>query len=182
MRLRTGDLAPELRAEAFGTGPLDLSTYRGKAVLLSFYRYASCPVCNLRVRALMQQQDTLRARGLELVAVFQSSAESIGEYVGRQDVPFPIVPDPGLDLYRRFGVEARWSGLLTPKAWLAILRGALAGFLPGRIEGPMQRVPADFIIDAQGRIALAHYGRHIDDHLEIDALLQWLDSRSAREG
>lgn len=176
MRLTVGTTAPALATTDFLGEPVDLSALRGKPILLSFYRYASCPVCNFRMHALIVAYPELAAQGLSIVAVFQSPVESIAQYVGRQDAPFPIVPDPDMTLYRRFGVEARWSGLFSWPVIRAALKAFAKGFLPGRIEGPVQRTPADFLIDAEGRIAMAHYGADIDDHIPLATIAQWLST------
>lgn len=177
MRLATGSIIPSFDAADLFGQRVNLAELCGRPVLLSFYRYASCPVCNLRVHTIVQAHSKWFAQGLVVVAVFQSSADSIKQYVGRQDAPFAIVPDPEMDLYRRFGVESRWSGLLSWRVMMAALSAFRKGFLPGRIEGPLQRTPADFLIDAQGRIALAHYGKDIDDHIPLDTITQWLNSQ-----
>ena len=174
MRLSPGSNAPQLTTVDFLGTALDLEALRGKPVLLSFYRYASCPVCNLRVHSVIESYPAWAADGLAVVAVFQSSGESIRQHVGRQDAPFPIVPDPEMELYKRFGVETRWRGLLSWRVIKAALRAFAKGYLPGKVDGPFQRTPADFLIDADGRIALAHYGRDIDDHVPLDTVSGWL--------
>lgn len=174
MRLIPGSPAPRFATTDFLGTPVDLAAFRGRRVLVSFYRYASCPLCNLRVHNLIEEHGRLRSLGLEMIAVFQSTAESVATHAGRQDAPFPIVADPTMELYRRFGVEARWSGLLTA----GTIRGALSafrrGFLPGQVEGPFQRIPADFLIAADGTIARAYYGRDISDHLDLAEIERWL--------
>lgn len=53
-RLVSAMVAPEFAvADVFGV-PVRLADYRGQRLLLSFYRYASCPLCNLRVHELLQ--------------------------------------------------------------------------------------------------------------------------------
>lgn len=174
MRLSPGQFPPALSTKDFLGQKVDLQQHRGHRVLLSFFRYASCPVCNLRVRSLIVAHERLTSQGLSVIAVFQSPSESIAEYVGKQDAPFPIVPDPEMELYKRFGVEIRWGGLLNGHSALAAFKGMGNGFAPGRIEGPINRTPADFLIDPDGRIAVAHYGKNIDDHLELDIIEDWL--------
>ena len=176
MRISTGTNVPSLIVSDSLGRPVDLQALRGRRVMLSFYRYASCPVCNLRMRELILAHPRLQAAGLELVSVFQSPAESITQYVGRQDAPFPIIADPEMILYRRFGVESRWVGMFSLRVIRAAIMAFGKGFLPGRIEGPMHRVPADFLIEADGKIAVAHYGSTIDDHLSMATIEQWLQS------
>lgn len=177
MRLTPGTTAPILNTTDFLGESVNLESLRGRPVLLSFYRYASCPVCNLRVHSVIESFPHWSAQGLAVVAVFQSPVESITQYVGRQDAPFPIIADPDMALYRRFGVEARWRGLLSLRVITAVLRAFRKGFWPGKVEGPAQRTPADFLIDAQGRIALAHYGSDIDDHIPLGTISQWLSTQ-----
>lgn len=170
MRIEVGQMAPDVQVEDVFGRPVSLQALRGRPVLLSFYRYASCPICNLRVRDLRQAAPGLEAQGLALVGVFQSDAATIGRYVGRQQAPFPLVADPGLVLYRRYGVERGWAAMLRWPTMAAALRAFAAGYLPGRVDGPFDRTPADFLIDRDGRVVIAHYGRHLSDHVAIDAL------------
>lgn len=177
MQLKPGAMAPNFSTSDFLDETVDLASLRGRPVLLSFYRYASCPVCNLRVHSIIEVSPQWSEQGLAVVGVFQSPKESITQYVGRQDAPFPIVPDAKMVLYKRFGVEAKWRGLLSIGVVAAAMRAFRKGFLPGRVEGPMHRTPADFLIDAQGRIAVAHYGRDVDDHIPLDTIAQWLQQQ-----
>jgi len=177
MRLKAGSTAPAFNAVDFLGEAVNLEAMRGAPVLLSFYRYASCPVCNLRVHSLIEAFPGWSAQGLAIIGVFQSPRASIGQYVGRQDAPFPIVPDPEMVFYKRFGVESRWRGLVSAGAMRAALKAFKKGFKPGAVDGPFHRTPADFLIDADGRIAVAHYGRDIDDHIPLDTIAQWLQAQ-----
>jgi len=177
MRLVPGNTVPDLVATDFLGNLVDLKKRR-RPVLLSFYRYASCPVCNLRMQELIRSHPRLTAAGLDLIAVFQSPAEVVACYVGRQDAPFPIVPDHELVLYRRFGVEANWGGLFTGSVLRAAKTAIGSGFKPGRIDGPLSRLPADLLIGADGRVAIAYYGKDINDHLPLPDIEHWLQSAS----
>lgn len=175
MKLSPATPAPAFSLPDLNGEPVDLERFRGRKLLLSFYRYASCPFCNLRVHELTQRAPNWQARGLDLVAVFQSPRESILEHAGGEARPFPILPDPARELYRRYGVEGSWGGFLKGGLQLGKLASALKeGYMPGRMEGEINMVPADFLIDERGRIALAYYGRDISDHLDIAAIEDFL--------
>jgi peroxiredoxin len=175
-RLQAGDRAPELVTRDFLGAPVDLQSLRGCKVMLSFYRYASCPLCNLRMRDLIRGHDAWAAQGLRMIAVFQSPASSIATYVRRQDAPFPIVADPAMELYRRYHVEQRWTAMFTPSVLLNAARAMKVGMLPGRVEGPVHRVPADFLIREDGVIDVAYYGTDVGDHVPLAQLERWLDA------
>ncbi|MDD3597341.1 peroxiredoxin [Sulfuricurvum sp.] len=172
-RLMEGERAPHFSARSFQGDVINLDNYRGKYVLLSFYRYASCPFCNLRVHESIQKYESFRANGIEMIAVFQSPDEKLAEYVGKQSLNYPIIGDPGLGIYERYGVETSWLGLL--KAFLfrphQILKSVfLRGFFPGSIENEIQRLPADFLINPHGKIEIAYYGKDIGDHIAYDTI------------
>lgn len=179
-KLSAGDRAPGFSLSDLNGERVSLEDFRGRKLLLSFYRYASCPFCNLQVHALAQRAPAWQARGLELVAVFQSPRESILAHAGKVERPFAILPDPGRGLYRAYGVEGSWGGFLRAGLQVGKLAAALKeGFLPGRMEGDVNMIPADFLIDEEGRVALAFYGRDISDHLDIAVIERFVDGTLA---
>ncbi len=185
-----GRLKPEEQAPLFTAHDLqgqlfDLEKPRENVILLSFFRYASCPLCNLRVQELIRNQDQLTQSGISVVAVFQSPAERIAHYVGRQAPPFPIIPDPGTKLYRLYGVESSWKGFF--RTWSIglpkVIRAVLGkGFLPGTVEGDLNRIPADFLIGPEGMLLDVYYGIDIGDHMPLRRVIdrqkngEWLQS------
>ncbi|MBS0435283.1 MAG: AhpC/TSA family protein [Proteobacteria bacterium] len=174
MPLREGSTAPDFQTTDMFGSAVRLSDLRGRPVLLSFMRYASCPMCNLRVRELALAHERLSREGLVMLVVFQSTAESMKEYVGRQDAPFALIPDPDMSLYRLFEVERGWAGLLAPGNAVHAVKAFSKGFAPGRIEGPFNRLPADFLIGPDGRIGQAFYARTAGEHVPLGDVSAWL--------
>lgn len=176
MRLKTGVLAPPFSVDDINGNRITLPGGK-RRIMLSFYRYASCPFCNLRLHDLAKRASAYREQGLEIIAVFQSPAGKIQQYAGRQHAPFPIIADPERRLYRRYGVESSWWGLT--QAFFSrpaeIARAFSKGFLPGSMEGEMHRLPADFIIDNDGTLLCAYYGKDIGDHLPLTDIEAYLE-------
>lgn len=168
MKLKVGDRAPDFRVQALDGQTLALSDFRGRKVLLSFYRYASCPFCNLRVHELSQRQAAWQAQGLDMIAVFQSPRASILEYVGQQQPPFAILPDPDRALYQAYGVTGSWAGFAKGALNVRDFMSALKqGYAPGKMEGAVNMLPADFVIDEAGQVQLAFYGNDISEHAAV---------------
>ena len=94
MRLKINDQAIPFSAETIEGKTISLTQFAGKPLLLMFYRYASCPMCNLRLRDFAQHYPKLHERGLEVVAFFHSPARNIRRNAGKQNYPFHLVPDP----------------------------------------------------------------------------------------
>ena len=89
LRIKAGEKAREFSVKDIEGNPISLGDYQGKYVLLSFFRFASCPFCNLRVHRLSQRYDEWQAKGLEVIAVFESSSQTMQRFVGKQAPPFP---------------------------------------------------------------------------------------------
>ena len=176
MRIQPGQPAKDFTIEDIAGHTIALTDYRDQRLMLSFYRYASCPLCNLRVQHLIQQYPSYREKGLQMIAVFQSPQASIRKYVGKQNIPFPVIADPARILYRQYGVESSWYGFIKGSFRLSALISATAkGYLPGKMEGKKAMIPADFLIGPDLTVQMAYYGKDIGDHLPIQRIDEWLD-------
>ncbi|NPD88705.1 MAG: AhpC/TSA family protein [Asgard group archaeon] len=173
MRLKAGDVAKDFSLEDISGKQLSLADFKDKKLLLSFYRYASCPLCNLRVSQLIQIYDELKSKGLCFIAFFQSPKESIEKYVGIQNAPFPIISDPERKIYKLYGVEHSWIGYLRGGISITMLRALWKGFMIGKMEGKKNLLPADFLID-NIKVKKAYYGKTISDNLPIDEIKEFL--------
>ena len=147
---------------------------------LQFRRYAGCPICNLHLHSMARRHDEIAAAGIQEIVVFHSAAADMLPYQGQ--LPFAAVADPGRKLYGEFGVTASPRAVLHPKAWTSplnprvypiIWRGIRAGGSPAPRHGDTALgLPADFLIEPDGRLLAAKYGRHASDHWSVDELLE----------
>jgi peroxiredoxin len=150
--------------------PVSLEQFRGHPLLLMFFRYASCPMCNLRLHDFAKEYPRLHANGLSAVAFFHSSAQAIRRNAGRRNYSFPLVADPNQQIYRAFGVRTSWAGflksMLLPSFYRDWIRSIRHGFWGGA-DLEMAKMPADFLVGPHGRLLLVHYGKDIGDHLSL---------------
>ncbi|TCV82313.1 peroxiredoxin-like family protein [Sulfurirhabdus autotrophica] len=178
MKHQEGQQAIDFQVKDIYGTPISLADYAGRKLMISFYRYASCPLCNLRVHELIQRFPAFEAKGLSMLAFFQSPAERIREYVGKQDAPFPIIADPSHAVYQRYGVTSSWLGfgkafaLKLPMVFHAVIG---EGFWPGKMDGDKATLPADFLITPEQTIYRAFYGSDIGDHLPIEEIYSFLE-------
>jgi peroxiredoxin len=176
MRLNAGVAAKPFEVKDIFDNTIRLEDYRDKKLLLSFYRYAACPMCNLRVHYLKKKYAEWQENGLHMVAFFESAKESILKYVGKQDAPFPIIGDPQLSVYKEYGVESSWPRFF----WSMIIKMPTAikamfkGFAPGKLENDKALLPADFLVGPDLKIVRAYYGKNIGDHLPVSEIEAWL--------
>ncbi len=179
MSLKPGTPAPAFQAADLFGHSVDLAAYRGKPVLLSFFRNAACAICNLRVHQLIARYPAYQQAGLELIAVFESSSAAMLQYVGKQDAPFPLIADPQAELYALYDLESSEAKVAKTMAMPAtqqrIAEAAAQGFQLTQEPGSnFLRMPADFFIDPDGLVVRAHYAEYVWDHMPfavIDDLL-----------
>lgn len=171
MKLKSGMQAPDIEYKDYNDNPFKLSEFHGKKVLLSFYRYAGCPFCQLRFMELVDYFG--EEESIELVAVFQSPAESIRQHAAGNESPVIVIGDAGERFYKVYGVE---FGL---RAWMMGFNSAIRFFKSlrtghqwGKKEGQSDRIPADFLIDEEGILRHVYYGKHMDDHMPIE----WIET------
>ncbi len=141
---------------------------------LQFRRYSGCAVCNLHLQSFISRQQELRAAGIKVIVIFNSARERILEDMAES--PFPIIADPRKYLYSEFGVETSPLAVFNPRVWLPAIKGALKfGVQLPRDQETMNGLPADFLIDSQGKIIAAHYGTHAYDQWSIEELLKLVE-------
>ena len=180
MRLKVGSTAPNFAVQALGHRTVDLAALRGRTVLLKFYRFATCPVCNLHMHRFISEHDKLQALGLTTVVFYHSPTDKLASE--NMDLPpFDLVADPEKHIFKAYGVERGWAGMFSFVVMRDYYRALKAGFKPGMFtsDGGITGNPADFIIDVNGRIAYAHYGRHYADSLDADQVVQIRRGQSA---
>ena len=176
MRLRKGDLAKDFNVTDIFGKKISLKDYSGRRLMLSFYRYVSCPLCNLRVYQLIQHYPRFHEKGLEMLVFFQSPVESVLEHVGKQDAPFSIIADPNREVYALYGVESSLRGYLKGLTRTSALSEARRlGFKGGKVEGERNLIPADFLVGPDLRIEVAYYGKDIGDHLSVEEIERFLN-------
>ena len=175
MLIQTGASAPLFTALDHSGNRIATEDFKGKWLLLSFLRNGACAICNLHVRKLIQQFPKLQSQGLEIITVFESPLASIQQYVGTQDAPFSIIPDPDAELYALYGVESSaektQATMSKPETPAVIAEAAAQGFALTPEEGSnFHRMPAEFLIRPNGTVEIAHYANYVYDHLEFDVL------------
>jgi len=181
MRLTIGSLAPDFTAESIGGRRVSLEHLRGRPLLLKFYRFATCPVCSLHMHQFILDYDRVREAGLTTVVFYHSPADKLAD-APENATPFDLVADPAKQIFKAYGVERGLRGVVSPTVMRDYTKALAAGYPPGLLtsDGGITGNPADFIIDASGRVSLAHYGKHYADSLDAaDVIAAW---RNARHG
>lgn len=167
--VKIGDDALDFTAETWKGETVELQALRGSKVWLAFFRYAACPLCNLRVSDMIRKHKKFEDAGLKIVAVFQSPPEKMSEFVGTLEPPFPMISDPEEKLYKLYGLGSSPIGFLNPAMLKKMARAYKSGVLRlGAPDGTVDRIPGDFLIDENGVIRDVFNGGDISEHIPFE--------------
>jgi len=174
MRLKPGEKAPTINLPAIDGTMFNMDVVKGKPFMLSFYRFASCPFCNLRVNLLSKRSGEF-GEDFNLIAMFDSSLENLTRHTADHQAPFPILADETRTYYKTYGIEHSFYGMLKGMImrFPTLMRGLFKGYLPHEIGRRFLLMPADFLVDAEGVIKKAYYGSDEGDHLDFDEVKEF---------
>jgi peroxiredoxin len=151
--LDVGSRAPDFTLpNAFGE-PVSLADALAEGpVVLTFYRGAWCPFCNLELRALKESLPAFRAHGARVIAVTPQKPGRSLEQVKEDGYPFEILSDLDNDVMTAYNLFFR-----VPEDLVTLYRERFGLDLAdyngdGRYVLP---VPATFVIDREGVIRAA---------------------------
>ncbi|GHE64582.1 alkyl hydroperoxide reductase [Streptomyces longispororuber] len=144
-------------------------------VVLTFYRGAWCPFCQVALRALQEHHGAIAARGARLVAVSPQVPDESLSLAEKQSLTFDVLSDVGSDVARSYGIAFDLGEEL----------GALydsLGFELQRVNGGHSRtlpLPATYVIDASGVIRWAFVATDYVLRAEPSDVLAALDDLDA---
>lgn len=170
MRLKTGVQTPTFEIKDIDGKQISSELMLGKRYMLSFYRYASCPFCNLRVSFLMGLHNELNLDN-QFIGIFQSTEADMKQHVSTQQPVFSIASDYERKYYKKYGVESGVLAYILGALKISTLMKAFKkGFKMSNSMGPKTTIPADFLIDEKGIIQHVYYGKDISDHLDLESV------------
>jgi peroxiredoxin len=154
---------------------LDTTLVRGPAVV-TFYRGGWCPYCNLQLAACQRALPEIERLGARLIAISPQAPDQTLSTAQKNALTFDVLSDVGNVVARDYRIcyelpqELREACLANGKS-LPHINGVDGWELP---------VPATFVIDTDGRIALAavqiDYRQRLEPDAVIDALLRVRDA------
>jgi len=182
MKIVTGQKAPDFSLMQIDGSEFRLDSLSGKRYLLTFYRFASCPFCNLRLHNIIKNYKVFD-ENFEVIAVFDSTLENLQTYAIRHESPFPILADENNVIHRLYHVEHSFLGVVKGIVFRfpSLMISMFKGYIPWRIKGDITGMPADFLIDENGIIQAAFYGRDEGEHIPLHRVKQFSERRGELE-
>jgi thioredoxin-dependent peroxiredoxin len=178
MKLSSNQTAPTFTITDVTGKTINLAEYKGKKVLLSFYRNVGCPVCNFRFHELQMQSEYFKAKDLVVIAVYESTAENMKQYLEGESFYAQMIPNSDEQLYKLYALDKSMGKMMK-----GMFHGAMGKLKAGKAQfrkkikqdGNASRIGADFLIDESGRIKTAYYGKYLGDHLPLADIKAFLN-------
>ena len=173
MTLVSGSSAPQFSLPAIDGTTFNMSDMKGKRVILTFFRFSSCPLCNMRIRRIIQRWDEI-SNDAVMVAVFDAKIGELQKRMRKHNPPFVVVADETYEQFTKNGVKKSffkfiWGAMRSP---LTLLQATLRGFVPLTMSiSKLSTIPVDILIDEDGKVVEAHYCKDTADHLPLDRMI-----------
>ncbi|MES0371276.1 MAG: peroxiredoxin-like family protein [Mariprofundaceae bacterium] len=159
---------PELDGEVFRLSELTQSG----SVVISFYRGAWCPYCNLEMQALQQALPDIEKAGGKLIAIAPELPEHAGEIREKGNLTFPLLHDWNNGISHEYGLVFTLPESLRPiYESFGIDLAASQG--NDRFELPL---PATYIVGRDGVIKYAYVNVDYTKRMEPSEIVEVLKS------
>lgn len=172
-KLERGNIAPRIAAQTILGKNIDTETLHNTKLWVAFYRYASCPMCDMHFDEVVNRAKELQAVGVRFLAVFESEVANIPPHI--VDISrrgFDIVADRNKFLYEQYNIEVSWPKVFAFGTAAQAAKARMNGYKPGIVDGNLATIPAHFLIHS-GVIYEAHYGKHAGHHIPFDHALEF---------
>ncbi len=102
--LQAGAKAPAFEGVIQDGSTIKLSDFAGKRVALYFYPRDNTPGCTKQACNLRDNYSSLTEAGIQVIGVSGDSAKSHIKFIGKYDLPFPLIADTDKVIMTAYGV------------------------------------------------------------------------------
>lgn len=156
--LTVGDTAPNFTLPNATKKSVSLSTLlkENKAVVLTMYRGAWCPYCNIALNHLSKMVPQLEKLGGKLVALTPETPDEAMTLKEKSELKFEVLSDDGCEVALKYGAAFKVSDVMK-----GVIKGMGVEF--DKINGNSETrkaslpVPATFVIGKDGKITYSFF-------------------------
>ena len=174
MKLKKGDKIEELTLPSINGEIFSIENIYGKKTLISFYRFATCPFCNLRIFEINKRFSELNDN-LEVIAIFDSNIDFLSKNMKKHNSPFKILADENFKYFKKFEIEKSVFKFFlgTAFGFFRFFRAIFKGYIPYAVKGSMLTIPVDILVNEKGNVENVYYGKNTCDHLSFNEIKQF---------
>jgi peroxiredoxin len=139
-------------------------------LVLTFYRGSWCPFCNTYLRKLGQRTADIKAAGGQIVAISVENPDASLAVAKKNEVLFPVLSDPNLDVARKFGIVYQ----MKPETAELYKKNGLDVARHNAMPKPELPLAVTYIIDKKGIITYAFIETDYRKRSEPDVIIEQL--------
>ena len=143
-------------------------------VAVMFYRGHWCPYCRLNVRAVIQAQDRIKALGAETVAIVPETQPYAEKFKSEANAPFPVLTD----LDNGYALSLNLAIWLGSEIQQLLSYQDMSSFHGN--DGWVLPIPATFVVGRDGLVKARFVDPDFRKRMEIDDLIDALESASEK--
>lgn len=177
MEIKIGDKLENIQLPNIQGHSFNTSSIQNKKILITFYRFASCPLCNLRINEIVKRYQEF-GKDFTIVAIFNSPIENLKRYTKKHKAPFEILADEKFEYFKKYNVKRSLIKFFISqlKRFVAINKAMLKGFIPWTFNGYIDILPVDVLINQSGVVENVKYGTDIGDHMPLNDIIKFSNS------
>ena len=165
---------PAIDGKQFTTANL-----QGKRYLLTFFRFASCPFCNMRLAQLVALKNQLTKElpeQSEIVAIFSSQLAHLQLHANKHVTQLPILADADNKYYEEFNVKKSFWGMIKGAVlrFPTAIKGLMRGYIPKEMSSRLLIMPLSLLVDEKGVIQTIYHGKDEGDHIPLAQVKSFL--------
>ena len=103
-QLKIGDQAPDFNSIDQDGNPVRLKDFKGHKLILYFYPKDNTPGCTAEACNLRDNYAELLKKGYKIIGVSADDEKSHKNFIAKNVLPFPLIPDKGKIIIRDYGV------------------------------------------------------------------------------
>ena len=173
MKIKKGDKL-DIELPSSEGNLFNLKETHGKKVLLTFYRIASCSLCNLRISQITKRWSEFGSN-FKHVSISHPPQDFLKKNMDRHNIPFIALADKDYKYFNKYNVERSIGKTLLAFVYRlpTFIMATLKGFIPLQSKGYLDIVITDVLIDETGRVVDVQYGRDIGHHYSFEKIKEF---------
>jgi lipoprotein signal peptidase/peroxiredoxin len=183
-RIQEGSYLPAFVANTAQNDVFNSASFDGKKAWIILYRYATCPLCVTHLNQIRDLIKQAKSAGVVVLAVYESTPEdfrksecaNISKFY--REVDIQLISDPKREVYLKFKAQRSFWALFHFSNIGTLLKAKKNGYLePSTVDGDIGQLPAQFLINSDGKVVFSHYGKHFNDWPSESQIETFINSR-----
>lgn len=143
-RLEIGEKAPDFTLSDADGNQVSLADFAGKSVIVYFYPRAATPGCTKEACDFRDNLNSLKSAGYQVIGISPDTPEKLKKFEENEELNFPLLSDPDKKTLEEWGAFGEKK--LYGKISVGVIRST-------------------FVVDPDGKIALAQYNVRATGHV-----------------